>query len=162
MIGSSRRPGLSLLEVILAFAILAGSLAVLGELIRQGARAAAESRDLTRGQLLCESKISEVAAGVAPADPVQRVPFENDPEWLYSIEVLETEQPGLLGIHVTVEPNLDDLTQRHVSFTLVRWIPDPSLGLSEEQPLTTNSVPSGASSGNSSSDDAGGSGGSNP
>jgi prepilin-type N-terminal cleavage/methylation domain-containing protein len=60
-----RNAGLSLLEVILAIAILGGCIAVIGELVRLGARQAEEARELTTAQLLCESKLEEIAAGVS-------------------------------------------------------------------------------------------------
>ncbi|MCH5374492.1 MAG: type II secretion system GspH family protein, partial [Planctomycetes bacterium] len=63
---SPLRRGLSLLEVILAVAILGLGLAIIGELIRNGTRQAEEVRFLTAAQLLCESKLEEVAAGVVP------------------------------------------------------------------------------------------------
>ena len=56
--------GLSLLEVMLALAILGGALAVIGELTRLGARSAETARDLTRAQRYCENKMAEVSAGL--------------------------------------------------------------------------------------------------
>ena len=53
------RRGLSLLEVMLAIAILGGSIAVIGELIRVGTISAAKTRDLTTAQILCESTLAE-------------------------------------------------------------------------------------------------------
>ena len=66
----SRRRGLSLLEVILAIAILGGALATIGQLIRVGARNAAEARDLTMAQLYAESEMNGIAAGWYPMDEV--------------------------------------------------------------------------------------------
>ena len=57
--------GLSLLEVILAIAILGGSLATIGQLIRIGARNAAEARDLTMAQLYAESQMNRLSSGAA-------------------------------------------------------------------------------------------------
>ena len=92
--GDSARPqparygaaGLSLLEVILAVAILGGCMAVIGELVRLGVRHAEEARELTRAQLLCESKLEEIAAGVTAAESAAAVAFETDPEWTYTVE----------------------------------------------------------------------------
>ena len=64
------RAAMTLLEVILALAILAGSLAVLGELTRQGMHNAEAARAESEAQLLCESKLAEIAAGIAPPEAV--------------------------------------------------------------------------------------------
>jgi type II secretion system protein I len=126
-----RKSGLSLLEVILAIAILAGCIAVIGELVRLGSRQAEEARELTTAQLLCESKIAEIAAGVIPAEAASSVAFENDPRWLYSIAINSLDQEDLLDVRVTVEQS-EPTRQQPLSFTLVCWMLDPSLALMEE------------------------------
>ena len=62
--------GLSLFEVIISIAILGGSLATIGQLIRIGARNAAEARDLTMAQLYAESQMNRVASGMELLDKV--------------------------------------------------------------------------------------------
>ena len=105
-----RNAGLTLLEVILALAILAGSLAVLGELARQGMHNAESARAATEAQLLCESKLAEIAAGITPPESVTNASWQiatdaevptND-KWLYSVEVDSTDTEGLLAVRVTV------------------------------------------------------------
>ena len=54
-----RRSGFSLLEMLLALAILGGSLAVLSQIATTGTDAAREARDLALARLLCQSKLSE-------------------------------------------------------------------------------------------------------
>ena len=121
--------GFSLLEVILALAILGGAIAVLGEAARLAMRNAEFTRDMARAQLLCESKLAEIVAGITPAEPIQRATFEtatdlSEPAWLYSIETASLEEEGLLSVRVTVTRDLP--AQRHpVVFSLVRWIADP-------------------------------------
>jgi prepilin-type N-terminal cleavage/methylation domain-containing protein len=118
------RRGLSLLEVILAIAILGGALATIGELIRIGARNAAIARDLTTAQLYCESKMSEVAAGAVDLDMQGTEPLDEAGEWMCTVESAEVDQQELIGITVTVGQN-PDLFARPVSFTMTRWIIDP-------------------------------------
>ena len=120
------RRGLTLLEVMLAVAILGGSMAVIGELVRMGVRHAEEAREQTKAQLLCESKLEEIAAGVTAIEAASEVPFDLDPEWTYSIESASLEQQGLIQVRVTVQ--LADSERLHpVSFTLTRWMLDPGL-----------------------------------
>lgn len=124
------RRGLSLLEVILALAILALSMAAIGELIRIGTRSAAAAEDYTRAQLLAESKLAEIMSGATTADPVTRVPFPTDPAWAYTIELAATEETEVMALRVTVETHLE--RARPLTFSLVRWIPDPGIELPEE------------------------------
>jgi prepilin-type N-terminal cleavage/methylation domain-containing protein len=125
------RSGLSLLEVILALAILALSMAAIGELIRVGTISASNAEDFTEAQILAESKLSEIMAGAVTADPVTRVPFVTAPDWFYTIELAATEETEVMALRVTVETHLDRL--RPLSFSLVRWIPDPGIELPAEE-----------------------------
>jgi prepilin-type N-terminal cleavage/methylation domain-containing protein len=122
----TRCRGLSLLEVMLALAILGGALTVLGMHIRTGARSAAIARDSTTAQLLAESKMAEIAAGVILPDTVYQEPADETGEWLCSVESLPIDQEGLLGVQVVVEQD-PTFTTQPVSFKLTRWIVDPQV-----------------------------------
>lgn len=136
---ASGRPapsGFSLLEVILALAILCGAIATLGELSRLGMRSAERARDMTQAQLLCESKLAEITAGLTPAESEQDVPLETsddetETEWLYSVEVTPLDDEGLMEVRVTVTKDLPP-EKRPVEFPLVRWMVDESVVSSEE------------------------------
>ena len=143
------RRGLSLLEVILAIAVLGGCMAVIGELVRMGVRNAEEARELTKAQLLCESKLEEVAAGVTPLESASAVAFELDPEWTYTIETGSLDQQGLVQVRVTVQPVESDRLYP-LTFTLTRWIVDPSLASGE---TSTDSPTEGQTATSGSSDD---------
>jgi prepilin-type N-terminal cleavage/methylation domain-containing protein len=123
-----RRDAFTLLEVILALAILVGSIAMLGELARLGLENAATARDLTSAELLCEEKLNELVCGAAPMEEIELAPledlFEEDSGWLYSIQLEPTPEPGLVALHVTVAQDLPE-TRKPVFFTLVRWVRDP-------------------------------------
>ncbi len=143
------RRGLTLLEAMLALAILGLSIAATGELMRVGLRSAAAARDLTTAQLLCETKMAEISAGIIPPEPVLRMQDEFDPEWVYSIEQQIIEQPGLIAIRVTVEKDIDE-GRRPISFSLIRWVPDPALALLPEE-ATSESTATGSTTGGSQS-----------
>ncbi|MFV1964353.1 MAG: prepilin-type N-terminal cleavage/methylation domain-containing protein [Pirellulaceae bacterium] len=126
-----RRPrkvrGLSLLEVMLAIAIFGGALGVIGELVRIGSRNAEMARDLTTAQLLCETKMAEISAGLIPPEVVTSAPIEEWGEqdaWYYSIQVDPVDQQGMLSIWVVVEQN-SAIYSRPVSYQLTRWMIDP-------------------------------------
>jgi prepilin-type N-terminal cleavage/methylation domain-containing protein len=134
------RRGFTLLEVMLALAILAGSLVVFGELARLGVQSAKTARDLTRAEMLCESIMSEIASGILSTDSVQGAEIidpvsgtsasdtqgDDIAKWVYSIDSETIDDDGLLLVKVTVKQDMPDL-QRPVSFSLVRWMVDPSL-----------------------------------
>jgi prepilin-type N-terminal cleavage/methylation domain-containing protein len=132
------RNGFSLLEVILALALLVGAIAVSGELIRLGTLSAARARDLTHAQLICESKLAEITAGIVLPEAVSYAQYEYDPEWVYSVELAAVDVPGLVLLRVTVGQNLLP-TQRPVEFSLTRLIQDPGVELPEAQSIDTGS-----------------------
>lgn len=119
--------GLTLLEVLLALAILGGAMAAIGELMRIGTRNAEAARDLTTAQIICETKMSELGAGLALPQGVSQTAVEDaqyQAEWFYSITVEQVDQDGLISVMVTVEQN-GELYTRPASFSLVRWMIDP-------------------------------------
>lgn len=127
-----RRQGLTLLEVILAIAILGGCIAVIGELVRVGSRHATEARHLTKAQLLCESTMEEVVAGILPAETVSASPYEYDPDWVYSVTTNYLDQDGLLEVRVTVEQVATD-SLYPLTVSLTRWMIDPGVAETEAE-----------------------------
>lgn len=121
-----RRPvrgGFSLLEVLLATGILAGCLIVLAELAAIGRQHADDAQKLTTAQAICQTKLSEILAGLVPAEPIEEQEVEGEPGWLVSIDAAPLAQRGLLALRVTVTENVQDRPPRQVS--VVRWLPDP-------------------------------------
>lgn len=136
--GRPVRAAFSMLEVILALAILAGSLAVIGQLNDLGLRGARRAASLAEAQLLCDSKLAEIAAGFAPATSVGLTPCETDPHFFYSVNVAPLAEVGLLSVQVTVVENLPG-EPRPTEFSLVRWMIDPQVAAEEaaQQATTT-------------------------
>lgn len=148
-----QRVGLTLLEVMLALAILGGAIAIIGELMRVGARNAEAARDLTTAQLHCETKINEIVAGLIPAQTITQVPIEDgiqsQGEWLYSILVQQVDQEGLISVTVTVEQS-PDVVARPLAFALTRWMIDPMMETLEST-MTQGAASGSAASGGMSS-----------
>lgn len=141
---TSRR-GLSLLEVMLALAILGVSLAAIGELMRIGARNAEMARDLTTAQLLCESTMAEIQLGFLPmqtAGPIEVTDLQYQLDWLYTITVEPIDQEGLTSVWVRIEQN-PEVFSRPVSFTVTRWMIDPTIVAQTGESLMTTGEPSG-------------------
>ena len=72
---TTRRRGFSLIEIILATAVLLGSVMVLSELAAIGRRQAQRARDLTHAQQLCTQQLNAMLAGLQPPKPVSHRPI---------------------------------------------------------------------------------------
>jgi hypothetical protein len=155
---SSLRNALSLLEVVLALAILAGSFATLAQLVGLGMRAAGNGRDLAQAQLLADSVMSEITAGVLPAESLNQVPLDMHPGWLVSTAIETTIHQGILRVTVLVERDSTSLRRAH--FEVSRWIRDPSIALPVEDETTSSQSSSSGSSGSAGTSGSSASGGS--
>lgn len=119
------RPGFSLLEVILALAILAASMAVLGQLVQFGMTNARRAEDMTQAAIICESILAEIVAGDRGLTSEFATPYEDNDTFVYSIDVpTGTTQDGLLEVRVIVETN-PEYSAEPVRCALVRWMVDP-------------------------------------
>ncbi len=125
----TNRSGLTLLEVMIALAILGTSLAAIGELIRIGADTADRATELTTAQFLCDSKLAEIKSGVLPADSVGPIPFEifeTEEAWEYMVLVDSVDDQGLLSVEVTVSQIRED-GRPPAMVTLSTWMIDPMM-----------------------------------
>jgi general secretion pathway protein I len=123
---SRNRRGFTLLEIILALAILAGSLAALGEVMRLADQNAAATRDETQAQIIASSVMDELIAGVLPLTAVNQSPVavDSDPPWVFSIALEQTGYAEMIAVRVLVEQQADARLQP-ARFDLVRWLPNP-------------------------------------
>ncbi len=121
---TERRHGLTLMEVIVAIAILGGALTVIGNLVFLGSKAASNTRWNSEAQILCDTKMAEVSAGVLPLQSTAATPIDENPDWLFSVEIGQTAVNGLLSVTVTVQ-QAPTVTLNPTPFSLMRWLPDP-------------------------------------
>ena len=117
-----KRDGFSLLEVILAIAILGGSMVIIGQGFFLGYRSVRNARMVGVGNRLADSAMAELAAGVVEPTSVSSQQIPNEEGWVYSIEVDDAPVPGLLSAVVTVE-NIQ--FQPRVSISITRMVIDP-------------------------------------
>lgn len=121
----NERRGFSLLEVILATAILMGALTVLGQLAQLGYRNARAAKLELTAQLLCEAKLAEIVSGIEPVAEVAETPLVEQPGWLHAVIVTPLDQPGLVSVEVTVRQDLAEEKQPRV-VRLTRWMQAPT------------------------------------
>lgn len=120
---SASASGFTLLEVILALAILGAALAIFGEVMQLANRNAVDARAETQAQLLAESVMDQILAGVIEASQATAQPLEvtDGAPWLYSIVIGTAEYEGVYPLEVIVEQDLEK-NMNPVSFRLIRWL----------------------------------------
>jgi general secretion pathway protein I len=95
------RPALSLLEVIISLAVFLLSLVGLGHLVTAAGSIAHEAQHRSQAGLLAQSKMAEVAAGAVPLSSQSSVPFDEDPNSTWSLDV-QQGSPAANLFNVTV------------------------------------------------------------
>lgn len=94
--------GFSLLEVIIATAILAASAVMLMSLFSTGDRHMARADERSIAQMLCQSKLHELIADPGQILPVEADVFRQYPGWVWSLEVQPTAIDGFVYLRVSV------------------------------------------------------------
>lgn len=99
---ASRRHAFSLLEVIIATAILAASAVMLMSLFATGDRHARRADERTMAQMLCHSKLDELLADPSQIIPIEANTFRQYPGWLWALHVQPTMVDGFVQLRVSV------------------------------------------------------------
>jgi len=81
------RAGVSMLETVLAVAILAAALAALGHQTFVALRASVRGEAETSAALLCQSRLESLLAGQDVSLPVRNQPLPEAPDWHWSAEL---------------------------------------------------------------------------
>lgn len=134
--GLLKRDGFSMLEMLLALAILGASLAVLAQIAGTGSDAAREARALSEARLIAQRQMSELLAeGWSPQSmpPSPAPPVDSTSTTPFQVEVNVTPSPldGVLMLRVRVQATDPDGGAPLADYTLTRWMIDPLLGLAE-------------------------------
>jgi|GEM_PF-2082840 len=85
-----KRRAFSLLEVIIATAILAASSVMLMSMFSTGERHTVRADERTIAQMLCQSKLDELIADPSLMIPIQNEVIRQYPGWVWSLDVQET------------------------------------------------------------------------
>ncbi len=122
----ARQRGFSLMEVMLATAMLLASLVVLGQMAGVGRHHAEDAESLTTAQLLCLARLNAILAGAEPAQSQAETAVPDVPGWTYEVAVQRQSQFDLVSVQVTVRPEAGEGGRRRgKSFSLVRWMHQP-------------------------------------
>lgn len=121
-----RHAAFTLLEVILAIAILAISLAAIGEVVRTALGNASQAADGLEARLVAQGVIDQIKCGVieiVDAGPLQLSDSEAFGNWTVQILVETTAVEELVQVRVLVGRTLDP--SERPACELVRWFPNP-------------------------------------
>lgn len=118
--------GITLFEVVLALAIFIGAFTAIGQVLRTGSRAAIRAQLSSEAVLRCERKMNEVLSGVTALEAVQRTPFEDNPNWIWTLNLLDSGTPNLLQLELIVE-RAGTGGQSATSYRLTRLMRDPQI-----------------------------------
>ena len=121
-----RSAGVTLFEVVLALAIFIGSFAAISQILRTGSLAAIRSQLASEAAQRCESRLNDVVAGVLPPQSVSRSAFEDDSNWLWTVNVVSGALTDTLQVEVVVEHQRGD-GQINAAFRAVRLMRDPQV-----------------------------------
>jgi type II secretion system protein I len=142
------RHGISLLEVLVALAIFVMSIVALGQIIQLAANEAMDIEMQARAVQLCKSKLDEVAAGAVELQSQEDAPFDEDPDWVWSLDCEQKSNiNGLWQVRVTVRRASPGRSK--VEYSLSQLVFDPSQrgsNLDAAQSSSSSSSGSGASS----------------
>lgn len=94
--------GFSLLEVIIATAILAASAVMLMSLFSTGDRHMARADERSIAQMLCQSRLHELIANPSQILPVEADIFRQYPGWAWSLDVQPTSLEGFVYLRISV------------------------------------------------------------
>jgi Tfp pilus assembly protein PilV len=156
---NQHRPGLSLLEVLVAMAIFLFSIVAISRLVIAGADRALETRYRSEAIQVCQQKLARVAIGELPLSSQGDTQDDDDPDWHWSLDAEQGSISGLWNITVKASRARPDggLTQY---CALTQMVLDPSQRGSSFDTVTingtSNTTGSATGSGNNSSGGGGG------
>src|SRR5262249_3805539 len=107
----SKRRGLSLLEVLIALTIFLLGMIAIGQLVIMAGDRAVEVKLESQATQLCQSKLAEIVSGAVPLSAQGEVPFDEAPDWQWSLEAEQANVSGLWQVKVRVSRQQPDGTK---------------------------------------------------
>ena len=133
------RPGLSLLEVMLAMTIFLMAMVAIFGLLDVGSDHGTAAALQATGTRLAQSKLAEVEAGAVSVTSGGSGSFEEEPDWNWSVE---TGAEVVLNVYPVTVRVWTDVGGRHHEVVLSQLVCDPAQmgNASEAQPPTTTTT----------------------
>ena len=134
--------GYSLLEVLVATAILAVGLLAIFSLTRSAQKRSLDASDLAAVELAAQTTLNELLAGRNPIEPVPPRSIDGVRNWKLEVKLYESPRPDLATIFINAQKFMppDDLPAE-ISFQLVRWVPKRRVRLAESSDPSFESAP---------------------
>ncbi len=118
------RNAYTLLEVLMATAVLALGLAAIFGVSNAALRKSVDAAELADAQLACQTKLNELLARQAPIKATPATDMEELTNWKISVQVYDSSRPGLSTVHISAQKYLPDgVTAYGVLCQLLRWVP---------------------------------------
>jgi prepilin-type N-terminal cleavage/methylation domain-containing protein len=132
--------GYTLLEVLIATAVLVLGLAAVFGASKSAQQRAAASAELTDIQLACQSAINELLVQPQPIQSGLSLNIEGLPDWKIIVECYPSPQKGLVVLHLSAQQFLPvSNIPLGIRYQLLRWIPEERIR-SETQSDSINEV----------------------
>ena len=123
------RQALSLLEVIIATAILVTSSMMLLRLLSVGQQHKVRGETRANAHIVCQSLIDQWLIEPSQRREAELEPVPNYPDWAYDAELEQTEISSVVRVRIRVYPTHDSQTieaelpaERPLAYQLVRWM----------------------------------------
>ncbi len=123
--------GFSLLEVIIATAILVASSMALLQLLSVGQQHLIRAERRAEAQFICQTLVDECQAGSLAVDRVDREKVSDAPGWTYSIDLQPTRIANLIKVRARVWRENDSSSRSNDQpvFEVVRWVRNVTGGI---------------------------------
>ena len=123
--------GFSLLEVIIATAILVASSMGLLQLLSVGQQHLVRAERRAEAHFICQTLVDECQAGSMAVERVDRERVSDAPGWTYSVDLQPTQIANLIKVRVRVwrEDNSASQSNDPPVFELVRWVRNVTGGI---------------------------------
>ena len=116
--------GFTLLEILLAMAILMVGLTAVFQTTRSALQRMAMAKELTEAQNACQSVLNELLAQSSPIRPDSGRTVEHLPNWRIQVDIYPASQSGLYVLHLSAQHfSPRDGTPLGIKYQLHRWVP---------------------------------------
>ena len=115
--------GFTLLEILLAMAILLVGLTAVFHTTRTALQRMTMTRELTEAQNACQAVFNELLARSSPIQPDEGKTVEHLPHWKIRVDIYPAPQSSLYVLHLSAQQFSPDGALPSSRYQLIRWVP---------------------------------------